>query len=236
MQFYKNKKIEINYKYCYLKHYKKENRMNGHKPHGPYEAFIKRPLDFFLAFTTIICFWWLYVIIAIFIRIKLGSPILFSQNRPGKDEKIFKLYKFRSMTNERDENGELLPDEMRLTRFGKILRSTSLDELPEVFNILKGDMAIIGPRPLLTRYISRYSPEQHRRHEVRPGLTGLAMSRIRNSAGWDKKFELDLEYVDNISFLLDIKIIFWTIIIVLKREGINEEGFATNSEFMGENK
>ena len=140
------------------------------------------------------------------------------------------------MTDARDEKGNLLPDEARLTSFGKFLRSTSLDELPEFINILKGDMSIIGPRPLLVRYLSRYTPEQHRRHEVRPGLTGLAMSRVRNSAGWDKKFELDLEYVDNISFLLDLRIIFWTIRIVLKREGINEDGFATNSEFMGEEK
>ena len=206
----------------------------NHKPYGPYEAFIKRPLDFCLSLIAIICLSWLYFIIALLVRIKLGSPVLFTQDRPGKDEKVFKLYKFRSMTDDRDENGELLPDDVRLTQFGKFLRSTSLDELPELFNILKGDMSIIGPRPLLVRYLPRYSPEQHRRHEVRPGLTGLAMSRVRNSAGWDKKFELDLEYVDNITFLLDTKIIFWTIRIVLKREGINEEGFATNSEFIGE--
>lgn len=205
-----------------------------HKPHGPYEAYIKRPLDFILSLLAIIFLSWLFIIIAILVRIKLGSPILFTQERPGKDEKIFKLYKFRTMTDERNEKGELLSDEMRLTKFGKILRSTSLDELPELFNILKGDMAIIGPRPLLVRYLPRYSVEQHRRHEVRPGLTGLAMSRVRNSAGWDKKFELDLEYIDNVSFGLDIKIIFWTIKIVLKREGINEVGCATNSEFMGE--
>lgn len=210
--------------------------MNKHKPYGPYEAFIKRPLDIVLSLMVIVCFSWLYVVIAILVRIKLGSPVLFKQDRPGKNEKIFKLYKFRSMTDARDEKGNLLPDEARLTSFGKFLRSTSLDELPEFINILKGDMSIIGPRPLLVRYLSRYTPEQHRRHEVRPGLTGLAMSRVRNSAGWDKKFELDLEYVDNISFLLDLRIIFGTIRIVLKREGINEDGFATNSEFMGEEK
>ncbi|MDD7636313.1 MAG: sugar transferase [Clostridiales bacterium] len=210
--------------------------MNKHKPYGPYEVFIKRPLDIVLSLMVIVCFSWLYVVIAILVRIKLGSPVLFKQDRPGKNEKIFKLYKFRSMTDARDEKGNLLPDEARLTSFGKFLRSTSLDELPEFINILKGDMSIIGPRPLLVRYLSRYTPEQHRRHEVRPGLTGLAMSRVRNSAGWDKKFELDLEYVDNISFLLDLRIIFWTIRIVLKREGINEDGFATNSEFMGEEK
>ncbi len=137
------------------------------------------------------------------------------------------------MSDKRDENGNLLPDGERLTRFGKVLRSTSIDELPELVNVIKGDMSLIGPRPLLVRYLDRYTPEQHRRHEVRPGLTGLAMSRVRNSAGWDKKFELDLEYVEHISFLLDLKIIFWTISIVLKREGINEDGEATNSEFMG---
>lgn len=205
-----------------------------HKSHGPYEAYLKRPLDFIISLLAIIFLSWLYLIVAILVRIKLGSPVLFTQDRPGKDEQIFKLYKFRTMTNERDDKGELLPDDLRLTRFGKILRSTSLDELPELFNILKGDMSIIGPRPLLVRYLPRYTPEQRRRHEVRPGLTGLAMSKVRNSAGWDKKFELDIEYVDNISFLLDMKIIFWTVKIVLKREGINEEGFATNSEFMGE--
>lgn len=205
-----------------------------HKSYGPYEAYLKRPLDFIISLLAIVFLSWLYLILAILVRIKLGSPVLFTQNRPGKDEKIFKLYKFRTMTNERDDKGELLSDDLRLTRFGKILRSTSLDELPELFNILKGDMAIIGPRPLLVRYLPRYTPEQRRRHEVRPGLTGLAVSRVRNSAGWNKKFELDIEYVDNISFLLDMKIIFWTVKIVLKREGINEEGFATNSEYMGE--
>lgn len=204
-----------------------------HKPYGPYEAFIKRPIDFILSLIAIVCLSWVFIIVAILVRIKLGAPVLFTQERPGKDEKIFKLYKFRTMTNERDEKGELLPDEVRLTRFGKLLRSTSLDELPELFNILKGDMSIVGPRPLLVKYLSRYTPEQRRRHEVRPGLTGLAMSKVRNSAGWDKKFELDLEYIDHISFLLDAKIIFWTIRIVLKREGINEDGFTTNSEFMG---
>lgn len=210
--------------------------VSKHIPHGPYEKYFKRPIDFCCGMAAVIVFWWLYIIVAVLVRIKLGSPVLFMQDRPGKDEKVFKLYKFRSMTNERDENGELLPDEERLTRFGRILRSTSLDELPEAFNIIKGDMSVIGPRPLLVKYLGRYTPEQHRRHEVRPGLTGLAMSRVRNSAGWDKKFELDLEYVDNVSFLLDLKILFWTIAIVIKREGINEDGCATNSEFMGTKK
>lgn len=205
----------------------------NHLYKGPYEKYFKRPIDFFLALVSIICFSWLIVILAIIVRIKLGSPILFKQQRLGKDEEIFYLYKFRTMTDERDENGELLPDDLRLTKFGMFLRSTSIDELPELFNILRGDMSMIGPRPLLVRYQPRYSVEQHRRHEVRPGLTGLAMSKVRNSAGWDKKFELDLDYIDNITFMLDLKIIWWTIKIVLKREGINENGCATNSEFWG---
>lgn len=208
--------------------------MDRHKTNGIYEAFIKRALDFVLALLALIILSPIMLITVVLVKVKLGGPVLFIQERPGKDEKVFKLYKFRSMTNEIDIDGNLLPDEVRLTKFGKNLRATSLDELPELFNILKGDMAIVGPRPLLVRYLPRYSAEQHRRHEVRPGLTGLAMSRVRNSAGWDKKFELDLEYVDNVSFLLDLKIILWTIRIVLKREGINEAGCATNSEFMGE--
>lgn len=210
-----------------------------HKPYGPYEKYIKRPMDCFLATLAMIILSPIILITAILVRIKLGSPILFSQERPGRidpktgKEKIFKLYKFRTMTDEVSENGEPLPDEVRLTPFGKILRSTSLDELPELLNIIKGDMAIVGPRPLLVKYLERYTSEQRRRQEVRPGLTGLAMSTVRNSAGWDKKFELDVEYVDKVSFLLDLKIIFWTVRIVLKREGINESGEATNSEFMG---
>lgn len=210
-----------------------------HKPYGPYEKFIKRPLDCFLASFAFIVLSPIMVVTAILVRIKLGSPVFFSQDRPGMidpktgKEKIFKLHKFRTMTDERDESGELLSDEVRLTSFGKILRSTSLDELPELLNIIKGDMAVVGPRPLLVKYLDRYSPIQRRRQEVRPGLTGLAMSTVRNSAGWDKKFELDVEYVDKVSFLMDFKIILWTIRIVLKREGINEAGEATNSEFMG---
>jgi len=210
-----------------------------HRPYGVYEKYIKRPLDCILAVCALAFFSPVIGIIACLVRIKLGSPVLFTQERPGVidpstgKEKIFRLYKFRSMTNERDKNGELLPDEVRLTSFGKLLRSTSLDELPELFNIIKGDMAIVGPRPLLVKYLDRYTPTQRRRQEVRPGLTGLAMSTVRNSAGWDKKFELDVEYVDKVSFLMDLKIIFWTIKIVLRREGINEPGEATNSEFMG---
>lgn len=210
-----------------------------HKYFGPYERYIKRPLDCFLAICAFVVFSPLMGIIAVLVRIKLGAPVLFSQDRPGMinpqtgKERIFKLHKFRTMTDERDENGELLPDEIRLTTFGKVLRSTSLDELPELLNIIRGDMAVVGPRPLLVKYLDRYTPTQRRRQEVRPGLTGLAMSTVRNGAGWDKKFELDVEYVDKVSLLMDIKIILWTVRIVLKREGINEEGEATNSEFMG---
>lgn len=210
-----------------------------HKPYGPYEKYLKRPLDCFLASCALVILSPVMVVTALLVRFKLGSPVLFSQERPGMidsktgKEKIFRLHKFRSMTDERDENGVLLSDEMRLTKFGKILRSTSLDELPELLNIIKGEMAIVGPRPLLVKYLDRYTPTQRRRQEIRPGLTGLAMSTVRNSAGWDKKFELDVEYVDKVSFLLDLKIILCTIKIVLRREGINEPGSATNTEFMG---
>lgn len=219
--------------------HKEKRGIKKHKPYGPYEKYIKRPMDCFLATLAMIILSPIILITAILVRIKLGFPVLFSQERPGMidpktgKEKIFKLHKFRTMTDERDENGELLPDEVRLTSFGKVLRSTSLDELPELLNIIKGDMAIVGPRPLLVKYLDRYTAEQRRRQAVRPGLTGLAMSTVRNSAGWDKKFELDVEYVDKVSFLLDLKIILWTVKIVLKREGINEPGEATNSEFMG---
>ena len=208
-----------------------------HKYHGPYEKYVKRPLDFVLSLLAIIVLSPVLLITAIAVRLKLGSPVLFTQERPGMinpktgKEKIFRLYKFRTMTDKRDENGNLLPDSERLTSFGKKLRSTSLDELPELINIIKGDMAIVGPRPLLVKYLERYTPTQRRRHEVRPGLTGLAMSTVRNSAGWEKKFELDVEYVDKITFLFDLQIILWTVRIVLKREGINEDGEATNSEF-----
>ena len=206
-----------------------------------YQDRIKPALDKLLAFTFVLLFWWLYIVIAILVRIKLGSPVLFVQKRPGKinpktgKEVIFKLYKYRTMSDKRDANGNLLPDEERLTKFGRFLRSTSLDEIPEIFfNVLIfHNMSIVGPRPLLVEYLPRYTKEQRRRHEVMPGITGLAMSRVRNSQGWDKKFELDVEYVDNISFLLDFKIILWTIQIVLKREGINEPGSVTNSEYMG---
>ena len=205
-----------------------------HKPYGLYERFFKRALDIFCSLMALLVFWWLYVIVAILVRVKLGSPVQFTQERPGKDEKIFKLYKFRTMTDARDENGNLLPDDVRLTRFGKLLRSTSLDELPEVFNILKGDMSITGPRPLLVKYLPLYNEEQKRRHEVRPGLSGYAQVNGRNSVSWEEKFRMDVEYVDHVTFVGDVKIILGTVLkAFVKREGINSETAATMEEFKG---
>ena len=205
-----------------------------HKPYGPYERFFKRPIDICCALAAIIVFCWLYIIVAILVRVKLGSPVLFTQDRPGKDEKIFKLYKFRTMTDARDEKGNLLPDDVRLTKFGKLLRSTSLDELPEVFNILKGDMSIIGPRPLLVKYLPLYNEEQKRRHEVRPGLSGYAQVNGRNSVSWEEKFRMDVEYVDHVTFVGDVKIILGTVLkAFVKQEGINSETAATMEEFKG---
>lgn len=178
---------------------------------GIYERYVKRILDIVCALAALIVFCWLYAILAILVRIKLGSPVLFTQPRPGKDEKIFKLYKFRSMTDARDENGNLLPDEVRLTSFGKALRATSLDELPEAFNILKGDMSVIGPRPQLVRDMVFMTPEQRLRHTVRPGLSGLAQTRGRNAISWDGKLATDLEYIQNVTFLGDVKIILDTV-------------------------
>lgn len=194
--------------------------MEKHKVKGPYEAVFKRLLDIIISALVIILFCWLYLILAIIVRLNLGSPIIFTQDRPGKDGKIFKMYKFRSMSNKRDENGELLPDKMRLNKFGRILRSTSLDELPEFFNILKGDMSFVGPRPLLVKYLEHYNSFEMRRHEVRPGLTGLAQVNGRVALPWKKKFEMDIEYVDNVTFLMDLKIFLLTIKKVLAREGI----------------
>lgn len=197
---------------------------------GIYNRFVKRLLDIICALLAIIFFWWLYVVIAILIYIKLGSPVIFKQERPGRidkktgKEKIFSLYKFRSMSNEKDENGELLPDGQRLTRFGCILRATSLDELPEVLNILKGDMSVVGPRPLAVQYLSYYTNEERRRHTVRPGLSGWAQVNGRTAASWTKRFKCDIEYVDNLSFLFDVKIIIETVKKVMKRSNIVEAG------------
>lgn len=188
------------------------------KKQGIYERYIKRLLDIICALAALIVFSWLYIIVAILVRVKLGSPVLFTQPRPGKDEKIFKLYKFRTMTDARDENGKLLPDDVRLTKFGKALRSTSLDELPEAFNILKGDMSVIGPRPQLVRDMVFMTPEQRLRHTVRPGLSGLAQTRGRNALSWDGKLETDLEYIQHVTFLGDLKIIFDTVKQVFFRQ------------------
>ena len=170
---------------------------------------------------------------AVLVAVKLGRPVLFTQKRPGYQEKIFRMYKFRSMTDERDKDGNLLPDEVRLTPFGEKLRSTSLDELPELLNILKGDMSLVGPRPLLVQYLPLYNKRQHRRHDVRPGITGLAQINGRNSISWEEKFEYDVQYVENLSFKGDIKILFDTVFKVLKKEGINSENSATMEDFMG---
>ena len=185
-----------------------------------YAKYFKRILDFILSLIAIIVLSPVFLIIAILVKIKLGSPIIFKQERPGKDEKIFTLYKFRTMTDEKDENGNLLPDEKRLTKFGKTLRSTSLDELPELFNILKGDMAIVGPRPLLVKYLPYYTKEERHRHDVRPGLTGLAQIHGRNATNWTDRFNYDVEYTNKITFFNDIKILIKTIMKVIKKEDI----------------
>ena len=200
---------------------------------GFYEKYIKRPQDFLLSLIAIILLSPIMLVTAVMIRIKLGSPVIFSQERPGINGKIFKLYKFRSMSDDRDSNGNLLPDEERLNTFGKVLRSSSLDELPGLLNIVKGDISIVGPRPLLVKYLSRYNKHQARRHEVRPGFTGLAQVHGRNAISWEEKFDWDVKYVDNITFLGDWKIIFQTIKTVLKREGISSESSVTMEEFMG---
>lgn len=205
------------------------------KSNGLYCKLIKRFMDFLIAALSIIIFSPLLIILAILVRVKLGGPVIFKQERPGLNGKVFKLYKFRTMTDAKDENGNLLDDEYRLTSFGKKLRSTSLDELPELYNILKGDMSIVGPRPLLVKYLPLYSDEQKRRHDVRPGLTGLAQVSGRNAITWTEKFNKDIEYVDNVSLGLDVSIFFKTIYCVLKREGINSDSAATMEDFTGNN-
>lgn len=203
-----------------------------HKPHF-YEKYIKRPQDFCLSLGAIVILSPVMAVTAVLVRTKLGTPVLFCQERPGKDGKIFKMYKFRTMTDAKDKNGNLLSDEERLTGFGKKLRATSLDELPELFNILKGDMAIVGPRPLLVQYLPLYNDHQKRRHEVRPGFTGLAQVNGRNAISWEKKFDYDVEYVDSISFRKDWEIIFKTIKTVLSHEGISSGTSATMEVFTG---
>ena len=193
---------------------------NQHKPYGPYEKYFKRALDVFCGLAALLVFWWLYIIVAILVRIKLGSPVLFRQERPGKHEKVFRLYKFRTMTDARDENGNLLPDEVRLTKFGRALRATSLVELPEVFNILKGEMSVIGPRPLTIQYLPYYSEEERRRHDVRPGLSGLAQVNGRNFIDWDHRLALDVQYVKKITFLGDLRIILQTALKFVKKEDV----------------
>lgn len=200
---------------------------------GLYRRYFKRPMDFILSLIAIIVLSPVLLVVAVLVRTKLGSPVIFKQKRPGINEKIFTLYKFRTMTDERDKFGELLSDDIRLTKFGKFLRSTSLDELPELFNIIKGDMSIVGPRPLLVQYLPLYNEHQKHRHGVRPGLSGWAQVNGRNAISWEDKFDLDVEYVNNVSFLLDWKIIFLTLKKVFVREGINQEGEATMEHFTG---
>ncbi len=205
-----------------------------HIPYGPYEKYFKRPIDIFCGLAAVIVFSWLYLILiilgAIFMR---GNPF-FTQERPGKDEKIFKLIKFRSMDNRKDKDGNLLPDAVRLNKYGRFLRATSLDELPEAFNIIKGDMSVIGPRPLLVSYLPRYNAEQRRRHEVRPGLSGYAQVHGRNAVSWQDKFRMDVEYVDHITFRGDLKILWDSVMVAfVKRDGISSATSATMEEFMG---
>lgn len=210
-----------------------EKKIKKKKYRGIYERFIKRPMDCFLATLSLLFLSPVILILSLLVRVFLGSPVLFEQDRPGKDGKVFKLYKFRTMTDKRDEDGQLLADEKRLTTFGKVLRSSSLDELPELFNIIKGEMSLIGPRPLLVKYLPLYNEEQAKRHDVRPGLTGLAQSRGRNSLSWEEKFKLDVEYVNHITFLGDLKIIVDTIRSVLNSEGISADGDVTMPFFTG---
>jgi len=199
-----------------------------------YKLFFKRIIDIFLSVIFILLFWWLYIIIVILVRRKLGSPVIFRQKRPGLNEKIFTMYKFRTMTDKKDENGNLLPDKDRLTKFGKFLRSTSLDEIPELLNVLKGEMSLVGPRPLLVQYLSKYTKEEKRRHEVKPGITGWAQINGRNNTTWSDRFKNDVYYVENFSFLLDMKIIIQTFLKVIKRRDINQNEDVTMRNFLDE--
>lgn len=199
-----------------------------------YKKYLKRVLDIVCSIIFIFSFWWLYIVVAIMVRIRLGSPILFKQERPGLNGKIFTMYKFRSMTNMKNKDGKLLSDEERLPRFGKILRATSLDEIPEIFNVLKGEMSLVGPRPLLVEYLPRYNEFQARRHEVKPGITGWAQINGRNTISWEDKFKYDVEYVDKYDLIFDLKIIYLTLKKVIIREGISQEGNATMEDFIGE--
>ena len=200
---------------------------------GIYEKFIKRGLDLLLSGCALLVLWPVLLVLVLLVRSKLGSPAIFCQERPGKGGKVFRLYKLRTMTDERDENGELLPDEVRLTPFGRTLRSLSLDELPELWNIFRGDMSLVGPRPLLVKYLPLYNAQQARRHEVMPGLTGWAQVNGRNLVTWEDKFAMDVWYVDHISFGLDLKILWLTVKAVLRREGISGQSSATMDEFRG---
>lgn len=199
-----------------------------------YKRYIKRLFDILCALVAIVVFCWLYIIVAVLVRIKLGSPVLFKQERPGKDGKIFTLYKFRTMTDEKDENGNFLPDKIRLTNFGKLLRKTSLDELPEAFNILKGDMSVVGPRPLLVEYLEYYTEEEMHRHDVRPGLTGLAQVNGRNFINWDKRLEFDVQYVNNLTFLIDVNIVMQTVFSFLKKKDIATDTRSVETNFAQE--
>ena len=198
-----------------------------------YRHFLKRVFDFLLSLIAIIVLSPVLVIISLFVRVKLGSPVIYKQRRPGYNRKIFTIYKFRSMTNKKDSNGNLLPDAERLTKFGIFLRSTSLDELPELINILKGDMALVGPRPLLPEYLPLYNSEQNKRHSVRPGLTGLAQVNGRNAISWEQKFAYDIEYINKCSLVLDLMILFRTFVNVIHRHGISSESDSTNKPFLG---
>ena len=199
-----------------------------------YRKYFKRILDVICSLGFILCFWWLYILVAVLVKRKLGSPVIFKQQRPGLNGRIFTMYKFRSMTDAKDKDGNLLSDAERLPKFGKLLRATSLDEIPEFLNVLKGDMSLIGPRPLLVEYLERYNDEQKRRHEVRPGITGWAQVNGRNAISWEEKFKYDVEYVDKLNFLLDMKIVFLTIKKIVVKEGISQEGNATMEKFTGE--